>query len=314
MIGILEAVLPVFSLVLLGFVVGRPPVFGPGAAKALGTFVFYLAMPALLFRSMAQQGLPGRDEMAIVATYYVGVVIAIPIVLATMHLLFREGLAEAATLTLGGLFSNLVLFGVPLAVPVFGQEGLPLVLLIITFHATVLIGGMTILVEMARVGRDGQGPLAVIASTAVALVRNPVIVSILGGTLWGALGLGLPGIIDRTISLLGAAGVPCALFAMGADLVGIRVNALAGRTLVMSVFKLLVLPVVIWLVGTYVFALPPFQLSVVVVLASLPVGLNVFIFAQRYDIHVSAVAGAVLLTTALAAVTTTLAVLWLVPR
>ncbi|WP_207476597.1 AEC family transporter [Arenibaculum pallidiluteum] len=309
---ILEVVLPVFGLVLLGFAVGRPPLFGAGSARALGTFVFYLALPALLFRSMAQRGLPGRDELAFFATYYLALVVTAVPALVFMRGVFREPLAEAATLTLGAIFSNLVLIGIPLAVPAFGQRGLPLVLLIVTCHAVTLIGSATVMVEMSRAG--GGKPLAILGRTVLALLKNPIILAILAGTAWGATGIGLPVPLDRTISMLSAASVPCALFALGADLVGIRVRGLLGRTLAIVAIKQMALPCVVWLIGTYVFALPPFELGVAVVLGTLPVGLNVFIFAQRYGIHVGPVASAVLVSTAISALTTTMALLWFVPQ
>ncbi len=106
MSAVLEIVVPVFGLVLLGYAVGRPPLFGLGTARALGTFVFYLALPALLFRAMAQQGPPGAAEFAFLGTYYSGLaLVAAASILTTRHA-FDEGMAGAATLMLGSAFSK----------------------------------------------------------------------------------------------------------------------------------------------------------------------------------------------------------------
>jgi predicted permease len=309
--AVLEIVVPVFGLVLLGYAIGRPPLFGDGAARSLGTFVFYVALPALLFRSMAQQGMPDARHLAFLGTYYVSLFLLAAAAFAAFRLGFREPVAGAATLALGGSFSNVVLMGIPLAIPAFGQEGLPLVLLIVTFHAVTMIGGATVVVEVARAG--GARPLRVLGKVAAALLRNPLIVSILAGAAWGAAGLGLPTLLDRTISMLSAASVPCALFSLGAELVGMPFRGLLGRTLAVTALKLAALPALVWAMGTFVFALPPFELGVAVVIAGMPIGLNVFVFSQRYGIHTPAVAGAVMLTTALASVTVTLALAWFAP-
>jgi predicted permease len=310
--AVLEIVVPVFGLVLLGYALGRPPLFGAGSARTLGTFVFYLALPALLFRSMVQQGPPSPADVDILATYYAGVATVGALSMLAARLIFRETTEGATALALGSGFSNLVLIGIPLALPAFGPEGLAMVLLIVTFHAAGLIGGATVLVEVARAGR-GVRPLAVFGKVAVALLRNPLIVAILAGAAWGSTGYGLPNLADKTISMLSAASVPCALFSLGAELVGIRIRGLVGRTVMVTAFKLVAMPVVVWLLGTYVFGLPPMKLGLAVVLAGLPIGLNVFVFAQRYDIHVMPIAGSVMVTTVLAAVTMTLALAWFAP-
>lgn len=312
MSAVLEIVVPVFGLVLLGYAIGRPPLFGQGSARALGTFVFYVALPALLFRSMAQQGMPEAGHLAFLGTYYASAFLLAAAAFAAFRLGFRETVAGATTLALGGSFSNIVLMGIPLAIPAFGPEGLPLVLLIVTFHAVTMIGGATVAVEVARAG-GGARPLLVLGKVAAALLRNPLIVAILAGAAWGASGLGLPTLLDRTISMLSAASVPCALFSLGAELVGMPFRGLLGRALAVAALKLAALPALVWAMGTFVFALPPYELGVAVVIAGMPIGLNVFVFSQRYGIHTPAVAGAVMLTTALASVTVTLALAWFAP-
>ena len=73
MLSILETVLPIFGLVLCGYVVGRRGWMSEEAIKGLNTFVFYFAVPALLFRAMAR-GL-GPIEFSIVGAYFSAVVV-----------------------------------------------------------------------------------------------------------------------------------------------------------------------------------------------------------------------------------------------
>jgi malonate transporter len=306
---ILDIVLPVFGLILAGFAFGRPPLFSAEAARGLTTFVFHLAIPALLFRSMAEAGLPGRDDLAILEAYYAAVLIVGTMAVLGGRYLLHDRLAGSAVLGIGATFSNTVQIGVPLALAAFGEAGLAQHLLIVTFHAALLIGGYTVLVEMDLA--EGRGrPLAVLGTTLASVARNPIVVAVLAGLAVGSLGIPIPGPADRLLEMLAGAAVPCALFSLGAGLVGLRTGDLMGPSLMVVVLKLLALPAAVWLLGRHVFDLTPLQLAVATVCATLPSGANAFVFAQRYDIHVLPTASAVLVTTALSMVTTGAALVW----
>lgn len=300
---ILNIILPVFGLVAVGFIVGRPPLFPANFAKSLSNFIFYLALPCLLFRSMASRGLPHGDEMNLVAAYYLALTGVMIASFLYARWVYRETLGGAATLMLGSCFSNTVLVGVPLMLAAFGQPGLQQMLLLVTGHAAWLIGIATVLAEASKAGQGG-GALRIAGQTLVALIKNPVIIAILSGLAFGALGLRIPGPADSAMRMLGEAAVPCSLFALGASLVGLTVTDLLGRTLFMTLVKLFILPAAVFVSGRYIFDLPPLPLAVAVTTASMPGGMNVFLFAQRYEIHVARSASSTMLTTLFSALTT----------
>lgn len=300
---ILNIILPVFGLVAIGFIVGRPPVFPADFAKSLSNFIFYLALPCLLFRSMASRGLPHGDEMNLIVAYYLALTGVMIASFLYARWVYRETLGGAATLMLGSCFSNTVLVGVPLMLAAFGQPGLQQMLLLVTGHAAWLIGIATVLAEASKAGQGG-GVVRIAVQTLTALVKNPVIIAILTGLAFGALGLRIPGPIDSAMRMLGEAAVPCSLFALGASLVGLTVTDLLGRTLFMTLVKLLVLPAVVFVSGRYIFDLPPLTLAVAVTTASMPSGMNAFLFAQRYETHVARTASSTMLTTLFSALTT----------
>ena len=130
--SILETVLPIFGLVLCGYLVGRKGWMSEEAIKGLNTFVFYFAIPALLFRSMAR-GL-GPVEFGIVATYFSAIGITFLLALPAARLVFRTGRAEQVLFGMGSVFSNTVLLGIPLIFAVMGDAGGVQLMLIITFH------------------------------------------------------------------------------------------------------------------------------------------------------------------------------------
>src|SRR3546814_17080560 len=108
--SILETVLPIFGLVLCGYVVGRKGWMSEEAIKGLNTFVFYFAIPALLFRAMA--GGLGPIDLTIVGAYFAAVLATFLLALSVVRLLFRTGAAARALFGMGSIFSTTVLLAI----------------------------------------------------------------------------------------------------------------------------------------------------------------------------------------------------------
>ena len=113
------------------------------------------------------------------------------------------------------------------------------------------------------------------------LMRNPILVALLSGLAFHALGLALPQAVDRWARLIGEAAGPCALFSMGASLRAYRIGGAMSRAAVMMALKLLLLPLLVWLLATRVFTVDPAWLGVAVITAAMPCGVNSYLFAER---------------------------------
>ena len=185
---------PLFLLVLLGFTLSG---FGwpRSASDALTRFVFTVAVPTLLFRLMSDfSRLPRVDARLLVAFF--GGCLAVYIVGRLVGAaLFRMDGASQSVFAMGGIFSNNVLLGIPLAKVTLGEASLPAVSLVLVFNSLVLWTLVTISVEWAR-HRD-LSPRGLVRTTR-GVVANPVVGSILAGTAFGFLGLPLPGVVDQT--------------------------------------------------------------------------------------------------------------------
>jgi len=300
--SILETVLPIFGLVLCGYVVGRKGWMSEEAIKGLNTFVFYFAIPALLFRAMA--GGLGPIELSIVAAYFSAVLVTFLLALGAARLLFRTGPAERALFGMGAIFSNTVLLAIPLIFTALGEEAGRRLMLIITFHAVLIFPVVTVLIELAL--GAGQGWRSLVASTTKSLAFNPIILALLAGIAYGQSGLALPGAAERFLALLGSAAAPCALFALGASLTSFKISGDLKETLAIVAMKLVVHPAIMALFALYLFELPPLPAAVAILTAACPAGANVFIMARQYDLYLGRSASAVLISTAISVVTLSL--------
>ncbi len=153
--------------------------------------------------------------------------------------LFRMDGAAQSVFALGGIFSNNVLLGLPLAKVTLGDAALPAVSLVLVFNSLLLWTLATVTVEWARQGAFSWRGLS---KTVVGVVLNPIVGSILLGTAYGFTGLPLPGFIDQTMELLGSAAIPLSLVALGMGLAGFGVAAGWRESAAMALVKLVVHP------------------------------------------------------------------------
>ena len=293
---VVDVVLPVYGLIAAGWAALRAGFVDDEGVRRFTDFTFRTFLPAQLFLAMArtdfaalQPGVPAAYFAAALAVFF-GVV-----------LLRRRRVApvRAAVDGLAATFGNTVMIGIPLVKLGWGDTGLAMLLSIIAFHSLVLLTSATFVLEVASAGAGA--PLAAALRALRASLTHPVILPIALGAGWSLAGLRLPGPADATLSLLAQASSPLCLVLLGASLGRDGLRRALRPALAMSAAKLIAFPLVAGAVGAGVLRLPPLALTVVVLTAALPIGANVFLFAQRYRADTSAIAAAVVWSTLLAA-------------
>jgi malonate transporter and related proteins len=313
----LAIVLPVFAVILLGYGVGKTRLFGDEGVKALTTFCFFVAIPAVLFRAMAQLDAPRGSDFTVVIAFYAAVLVAYALAMAAGRLLFRLSLAEQAIFAVGATYSNILLLGIPLVVTAFGPRAALPQSAILALQSVILISLTSFIVEAAR-GREGgagakTGIGAILKSAGVALATNPIIVSMVAGFAWGRTGLGLHEIVEKSLVFLGQAAVPTALFALGASLTRFHLGGDLRQVAVLGLIKLALLPALVFASAKYLFGLEALPVAVATISAAMPTGVNAFVLAMRYDTLVARVAAAVIATTALAWAIAAALLAWMLP-
>ncbi len=268
---------PLFLLVLLGYGLSRWGRWPRAASEALTRFVFSVAIPAFLFRLMSDfSQLPPVDARLLIA-YFGGCLAVFALGRVIAATLFHLDGTSQSVFAMSGIFANIVLLGVPLVKVTLGDASMPAASLVIVFNSLLLW----------------------------TLVTNPVVAGILVGTAFGLTGLTLPRMLDETLHLISQAAIPMSLIVLGMGLAEYGIRQGWRQSLTITVLKLAVAPFAVYLIARAL-ALPPRELQTVVVMASLPVGANVYLMAKEFKAMEGPVAGSLVLTTALAAVTTPL--------
>ncbi len=291
---------PLFLLVLVGYVLSRWGRWPRTASDALTEFVFSVAIPAFLFRLMSDfSRLPPVDARLLIA-YFGGCLVVFFAGRIVASRLFRLDGESQSVFAMGGIFANNVLLGVPLAKVTLGDAAMPSVSLVLVFNALLLWTLVTVSVEWAR---NRELSARGFAKTAYSVVTNPVVAGILIGTAFGFTGLALPGVIDETLQLVSQAAIPMSLVVLGMGLAEYGIRAGWRQSIAIAVLKLSIMPLVVYLIARAL-SLPSRETQAVVMLASLPVGANVYLMAKEFKTMEGPVASSLVLSTALAAVTT----------
>ena len=240
---VISTVAPIFALICIGYVAGRSGLVSDQATKGLSEFTFTLAIPAMLFRKMATATLPDAAPLAILSAYLViGASIWCASYVVARHFLARSPL-DSVSIAKSSVFGNVVMLGIPLSLAAFGEAAAAPIAIIIAAHSPVL--WLASAIQLAWVKRQQQVLSAptVARDLAAVLLKNAIILAVLAGTLWQRTGIGLPPLIDKVLILLGSAGIPCALVALGLSLVRFRIAGQTPTLTMILCLKLIAMPI-----------------------------------------------------------------------
>lgn len=299
--SILTTVLPVFGMIVLGYGLTKSKVFDQASGRGITLFVFDVAIPALLFKTVATMGPQGGAPWGLWIAFFGGLAVTwIVAAFASRHLEGLEASGGAAASMASG-FGNLALLGTPLALAHFGKEVAVPLGMILSIHAPILWFAATLHRELGR--NSGTFSLSRTARELFySLATNGIVLALLAGAIWRYGGLGLHPIAQRMLDMLADASVPTALFALGVSLSAHSLRGAWGAMFGLIGLKMVLMPAAVFLFVRFAVELPPLWARVAVLFAAMPTGANAFLFAHRNEESVAAVSGAITLGTGLAAV------------
>lgn len=305
MFYVLNVVLPVFLLILIGYLGGRSGKLGINASTELNRFVVWLALPAQLFNFAANSGWQTLWQPGFITAFFLSCLIVFLLVLLISWIRQRD-LAAASFNGLSASYSNTGYMGIPLCALALGQDGLAPAI-ISTFIVFVMFALATILIEVGILSH--KKPHEVLWSVTKSLCTNPLLVAPVAGLAWAASDLTLYDPIAQVIAFLAAASTPCALVSIGLFLMQ-KNTADPLQAWGISLAKLILQPLIAWVIGGPILELPALWLSAIVILSALPTGTGPFMLAQYYKADGSVISRVVLITTVGSLTTLSLFLWW----
>lgn len=297
---VLDVVIPVFSIVALGFGLARSGIFAAGASEALTRFMFYVAVPAMLFHSLATTELPASIPWRYIFAFYGASLFVFGLGALIARYRFAWPRREHGIAAVASSYSNMVMLGYPLIYSAYGDPGTLPLFILIALQSTLLFPATTWAIEYY--GRDRVADHPRIARSLGKLALNPVILSLVLGVVANWYSVEFHPVLDRTLVTIGNAAPAVALVALGTGLARYEVRGEIRESMSFVALKMLLHPALVWLT-CWIAAVPPLWLEVAVLLAAMPTGINAFIFAQNYEIRVAVVSKTIVFSTLISVVT-----------
>jgi len=301
MLAIFNVVLPVFAIMALGFLAVRFRLFPSEGVRGLVMFVNNFATPCLLFNAMATSDFSSTFRWTVIGPFYAGAILVFILGSLIARRAFNNRPGESVASGFAAFFTNTVLIGIPVMQRAYGQDALVTAFSIIAFHASVLITLGMLVMELVR--RDGAPLHKALGVAAVRIVSNPLLWGIALGVAANLMHLTLVEPAEAFVNMMAAAVTPAALFGLGGALNDYKLSESWAQSLTMSLLKLLVQPLVAYVLMIYVLHVDHQYARYGVLLAAMPSGINAYVFATYYNRGVNVATNTVLISTVLSVLT-----------
>lgn len=307
--SIITITLPFFALIGCGYLAGRKGLLGDEGIKGLNAFVFYFALPCLIFNSLASKQLADILNADFMGAYLAASIAVFATASFVGRLLFKGTLGISALQGQAASVGNVGYLALPLIVALLGPDAALPVVLGWLVDLVILVPLSIALLEIDRHVEGAWHDF--IRNVIKGVVMNPFVLSIAAGVLYAASGLSVPVPLESFTGLLGKAAGPCALFALGATLAGRPMSEGIGEALYMGAFKLFIHPAVMWVSMVMVFKIEPLWATAAILTAAAPVAGNVYIIAQSFGVYVLRASTSILISTAVAVLSFSALAAWL---
>lgn len=291
--GVLIGFAIIGFVILVGWLLARFRIVSQDGRLVLNRTAFFAASPALLFTVLAKADVQLLFSSVLAVALLAFVAVALMYTVVARLWLTKDPSRIALAASASG-YSNINNIGLPVAIYVIGDASFvgPMLLLQLIVIAPLLLATLDVLTA----GR------ASVVGILTQPLRNPMLIASALGALVAALGIELPDPVLAPLEILGGAAVPLMLLAFGISLGGERpLQPGTGRREVWLavVLKNAIMPVIAFLLATFLFRMDAHLVYACTVMAALPSAQNMYQYALRYDRGTVITRDIVLLTTLL---------------
>lgn len=289
--NIISIISPLIIVGLIGFISAKKNWFSKAQIDALSKFTFNLAIPAFLFQQLASADLSSVD-LSIYGAFYLPVLLVYGLGWLFnfyFHQKLKASAPASAVYALATSYSNNVIVGMPVALMVLGEQVIPTIFIVVSFHSALLFGLTSVLAA-----NDSQFNWRIFLKQTF---YNPLLIAITAGFMINLLAIKLPNIVNDSLLLLGRPAITLALFLLGASLAFYHIRSEIKFIISASILKLLLLPALIFTSCHLLFQFSPIITATLVILSASPTGVNAYLIAKQQGQHQETTAGIVVITT-----------------
>ena len=297
---------PFIFITVLGFIFGKIKIFDLSHAKVLNLFLFYIAVPALIIKFVAQSEIGQIDLKQIISYFLMQGSLGLITFLITSNF-FKRPIQESIIWSLMVALSNHVTLLLPITKIYFGTEVITQVTSIILMDSIILLSIITFFLELTT-----QKNIQVSVFLRK-LFFNPMITSILIGVVLFSFKIDiLDTPIDYILSVLAACVSPIGLFAIGITLSFYSSKVLNKITATISILKLIISPIILLFIGFVLFDVGvPEKIPGAFFVSVAPCGHTAIVLCSAYNVNPENIVKALFISTLTSVVTIFFAIQYL---
>ncbi|MEO0327641.1 MAG: AEC family transporter [Pseudomonadota bacterium] len=301
MLEVLGLILPLFGLILLGFIGAKLTKQPIEALGWLNTFIIYFSLPCLFFSLLSKTPIEQLANWQFVFAN-IGITFMIFTLTFVLGLLNSRGsISESTIQGLAGAYGNIGYMGPAIAILALGEAAAVPVAIIFCFENIMHFAIAPAM--MAVSGKSDSSPLELVTDILKKIFFHPFIIATIIGVCAAAVQFSPPDALQRLISYLAQAAAPCALFAMGVTLALRQLKRVPLSLSYIVPIKLIVHPLSMYVGLSWAGNFDSDWVFAAVLLASLPIATNVYVIAQQYDVWVERASASIMITTGLSVFT-----------
>lgn len=318
MISIINVVLPIFAIIAVGYIAGTTGIVPKAGAKTLNNFVFYIALPALLFKSTATAPIDQLMNGQFIAINLGGILASFILAIIISKLFFKKDLSSATLYGMNTSYGTTGYMGIPLVIAAFGNDAALPAALATLIHNIPVITIVLLICESASVMEKENGnKFNMLWLIIKPVITSPLTISVIAGIIVAFSDITLPTPLLTFADLLANASGSTALFAIGLGLVGqyalIKESEFSKSEVGLIVgLKLVFQPIITYILLMYVFEIDSLWATISLIMSALPVGAGVFVFAQKYEKMTNQTLTAILVSIFLSVISLSLILMYVV--
>ncbi len=266
-----SALLPIFALIAFGFFLKKIQFVTLEFWKGADRLTYFILMPSLLIYKLSSAQIADLKSQDFLLSGFLAIT-CVWIALLVVHRFFEK--RAFTSVVQGALRYNTYVF-LALIDGIYGDSGLILGVIFITFMIPFLN-----VVSILTFAIFANSSKLSIASVAMPILKNPLIIACIIGGAIGYFEISLFIALEHTLKVVSATALPLGLLSVGAALEITDLGSRKKEIILTSAIKLLLMPLVLCIIGKLL-GLDPLMLSVVVLFGAMPTAPTSYILARQ---------------------------------
>lgn len=294
---VLNITFPIFAIVAIGYFMRRKKILGEKATEALNKLAYNLGLPSLIFISIISNKLEDIFNLKVIEAIYSTVVLFTGLSVLIFVFVKTDRRTRGAMIV-SSFRCNMAFIGFPIILSAYGTLAMAKASLVVAFLTPVNVIFSVLIFRFFSGEKDGS-----LSKLFLGLARDPLIIAAVSGIVFSYFNLRIPDSIMSVFDILSGMAMAIALISIGASFKFFHVRENIKFLSLVSLLKLIVLPLVGLLLCIFVFRINKLDRDVVCLLFSMPVAVTTFIMGVEHNSDYDFISSSLIFSTIVSAFT-----------